>query len=227
MGIYQPDDQADPIALMLTFRIKGSNMNYSEMAFTDAVKELQERLGSRLSYERMEKRNYVDGLTGHEEDFIAQIDSFYIASFGENGFPYIQHRGGPKGFIKVIDQATIGIVDFIGNRQYISTGNISKNAKVSLILLSYPLRARLKIYAEAEILELQDDSNLYDFLIPEDYQFKPERMMIFHIKAYDWNCPQHINPKYSLEEVRELLEPQKRYIDKLEKEIKELKAKLG
>jgi uncharacterized protein len=200
-------------------------MNYSELAFTDAVKKLQERLGSRLSYERVEKRSYVDGLTEQEEDFIAQIDSFYIASFGENGFPYIQHRGGPKGFIRIIDKATIGIVDFIGNRQYISTGNISKNPNVSLILLSYPLRARLKIYAEAEIVELQEDSSLYDFLSPKDYQFKPEKMMIFKIKAYDWNCPQHINPKYTLEEVRELLEPQQQYINRLEEEIKALKAK--
>jgi predicted pyridoxine 5'-phosphate oxidase superfamily flavin-nucleotide-binding protein len=200
-------------------------MNYSELAFTDAVKKLQERLGSLLSYERVEKRSYVDGLTEQEEDFIAQIDSFYIASFGENGFPYIQHRGGPKGFIRIIDKATIGIVDFIGNRQYISTGNISKNPNVSLILLSYPLRARLKIYAEAEIVELQEDSSLYDFLSPKDYQFKPEKMMIFKIKAYDWNCPQHINPKYTLEEVRELLEPQQQYINRLEEEIKALKAK--
>lgn len=202
-------------------------MNYSELAFTDAVKKLQERLGSRLSYERMEKRSYVDGLTAQEEEFIAQIDSFYMASFGENGFPYIQHRGGPKGFIRVIDQQTIGIVDFIGNRQYISTGNISKNPKVSLILMSYPLRARLKIYAEAEIVELQEDSSLYDFLRPKDYQFKPEKMMIFKIKAYDWNCPQHINPKYTLEEVRELLEPQRQYINKLEEEIKALQARMG
>jgi len=201
-------------------------MNYSELAFTDAVKQLQEKLGSRFSYERVQKMSYVDGLTDAEIDYIAQIDSFYIASFGENGYPYIQHRGGPKGFIKVIDKSTIGMVDFIGNRQYISSGNISENPKVSLILLSYVLKARLKIYAEAEIVELHEDSNLYDFLRPKDYKFKPEWMMIFKIKAYDWNCPQHINPKYGIEEVRELLEPQQRYIASLEQEIKELKAKL-
>jgi len=201
-------------------------MNYSELAFTDAVKELQEKLGSRFSYERVQKMSYVDGLTDAETDFIAQIDSFYIASFGENGFPYIQHRGGPKGFIKVIDKSTIGIVDFIGNRQYISSGNISQNPKVSLILLSYVLKARLKIYAEAEIVELHEDSDLYDFLRPKDYKFKPEWMMIFKIRAYDWNCPQHINPKYSMDEVRELMEPQQRYIASLEQEIKELKEKL-
>lgn len=201
-------------------------MNYAELAFTDAIKNLQERLGSRLSYERMEKSSYVDGLTEAETDFIAEIDSFYLASFGENGYPYIQHRGGPKGFIRVIDKSTIGIVDFVGNRQYISAGNISMNPKVSLILLSYPLRTRLKIYAEAEIVELSEDNNLYDFLRPKDYKFKPERMILFKINAYDWNCPQHINPKYTVEEIRELLEPQKQYIDTLEKEIKALKEKL-
>lgn len=201
-------------------------MNYSELAFTDAIKNLQEKSGSRLSYERMEKMSYVDGLTDYETDFIAQIDSFYIASFGENGYPYIQHRGGPKGFIRVIDKSTIGIVDFTGNRQYITTGNISENPKVSLILLSYPLKTRLKIYAEAEIAELSEDKSFYDFMRPKDYKFKPERILIFNIKAYDWNCPQHINPKYSIEEIRELMEPQKQYITTLETEIKELKEKL-
>jgi predicted pyridoxine 5'-phosphate oxidase superfamily flavin-nucleotide-binding protein len=201
-------------------------MNYSQLAFTDAVKKLQERMGSRLNYERVEKMSYTDGLTDDETNFIANIDSFYIASFGENGYPYIQHRGGPKGFIRVIDNVTIGIVDFVGNRQYISAGNISRNPKVSLILLSYPLRARLKIYAEAEIIELNEDNGLYEFLRPEDYKFKPERMMVFNIKAYDWNCPQHITPKYSIEEVEELIEPQKQYIASLERELTLLKEKL-
>jgi predicted pyridoxine 5'-phosphate oxidase superfamily flavin-nucleotide-binding protein len=202
-------------------------MNYSQLAFTDAVKKLQERLGSRHNYERLEKMSYIDGLTDYETNFIANMDSFYLASFGENGYPYIQHRGGPKGFIKVIDKATIGIVDFVGNRQFITTGNISKNPKVSLILLSYPLRARLKIYAEAEIVELHNDSSLYEFLRPDDYNFKPERMMVFNIKAYDWNCPQHITPRYTVEEVEELVEPQKQYIASLEQEISMLKEKLG
>ena len=202
-------------------------MNYSELAFTDSVKKLQERLGSRGSYDRREKVSYVDGLTDSEKEFISHMDSFYMASFGENDFPYIQHRGGPKGFIKVIDNKTIGIVDFAGNRQYISVGNISVNPKVSLIMVSYPLRARLKIYAEAEIVEISDDERLYDLLKPDDYKFKPERMMIFKIQAYDWNCPQHISPKYSIPEVQELFEPQKQYIEKLERELKDLKEKLS
>jgi len=201
-------------------------MNYAELAFTDAIKKLQERLGSRVSYERMQKMSYVDGLTEYETDFIAQLDSFYMSSFGENGYPYIQHRGGPKGFIKVIDKSTIGIVDFSGNKQYISVGNISKNPKVSLILVSYPLRARMKIYAEAEIVEIDEDHNLYNFLRPQDYKFKPERMILFHIKAYDWNCPQHITPKFSVAEMQEIFEPQKQYINKLEQENEALKKKL-
>lgn len=201
-------------------------MNYSELAFTDAIKKIQERLGSRAAYERMQKMTYVDGLTDNETEFISHLDSFYMSSSGENGFPYIQHRGGPKGFIKVIDKMTIGIVDFTGNRQYISVGNISRNPKVSLILLSYPLQARLKIYAEAEIIEIDENHKLYEDLRPQDYKFKPERMMIFHIKAYDWNCPQHITPKYSIEEIQELFEPQKEYIKTLEQEVRSLKEKL-
>lgn len=201
-------------------------MNYAELAFTDAIKKLQERLGSRGNYDRVEKMSYVDGLTDYETEFITQMDSFYMASFGDNGFPYIQHRGGPKGFIKIIGNTTIGIVDFAGNRQYISVGNISKNPKVSLIFVSYPLRARLKIYAEAETIEMSEDNRLYNLLKPKDYKFKPERMIIFKIKAYDWNCPQHITPKYSASEMEALFAPQTEYINKLELEVRTLREEL-
>lgn len=200
-------------------------MNYSKLAFTDVIKTIQERLGSRSTYERVENTSYVDGLTPIEKEFISQMDSFYMASFGENGYPYIQHRGGPKGFIKVIGNETIGIVDFSGNRQYISVGNIAKNPKVSLILLSYPLRARLKIYAEAEIVEIQDNPELFDLLKPEDYKFRPERLMLFHIKAYDWNCPQHITPRYTTAEIEAMMEPKDEYIRQLAQELKTLRKK--
>lgn len=202
-------------------------MNYSQLAFTDVIKSLQKKLGSRTTYERVEKMSYVDGLTPIESQFISELDSFYMASFGENGYPYIQHRGGPKGFIKVINDETIGIVDFSGNRQYISVGNITRNPKVSLILLSYPLRARLKIYAEAEIVEIKDNPALFDQLKPEDYKFKPERMLLFHIKAYDWNCPQHITPKYTVPEIEEFVRPKDEYISKLEKEVAALRKQLA
>ena len=202
-------------------------MNYAQLAFTDAIKKMQEEVGSRSAYDRMEKMSVVDGLTDNEINFIGDRDSFYMASFGENEYPYIQHRGGPAGFIKVIDNKTIGIVDFSGNRQYISTGNISKNEKVALILLSYPQRARLKIYANAKIVDLEENEELYNLLKPTDYKFKPERMMIFEIQAYDWNCPQHITPRYTAEEIEEALLPQKEYIKNLEDKIKELESKLS
>lgn len=202
-------------------------MNYQQLAFTDAIKKIQEEVGSRSTYDRMEKMSVVDGLTNNEINFIGDRDSFYMASFGENEYPYIQHRGGPAGFIKVIDNKTIGIVDFVGNRQYISTGNISKNNKVALILLSYPQRARLKIYANAKIVDLKENEELYNLLKPADYKFKPERMMIFEIQAYDWNCPQHITPRYTAEEIEEALLPQKEYIKNLEDKIKELESKLS
>lgn len=176
-------------------------MNYSKLAFTDAIKAIQTQNGSRKGYERMEKLQVVDGLSDNEIAFIEDRDSFYLASFGENGYPYIQHRGGPKGFVKVLDTNTIGIVDFSGNKQYISVGNFQTNPRVSLIMVDYPQRARLKLYAEVRIVELEADPQLFERLDPVDYKHRPERMLVFDIKAYDWNCPQHITPRYTLEEI--------------------------
>lgn len=202
-------------------------MNYGKLAFTDAIKRKQEEAGSRNAYDRMEKMSVVDGLTENEINFINDRDSFYMASFGENDYPYIQHRGGPAGFLKIIDEKTIGMVDFSGNRQYISTGNISKNDKVALIMISYPHKARLKIYAQAKIVELEDNKELYDLLKPDDYKFRPERMLLFDIQAYDWNCPQHITARYTADEIEQALLPQKKYISDLENKIKELELKLS
>lgn len=200
--------------------------NFASIAFTDTVKAMQEKLGSRASYARMERDSYVDGLTENEIGFIAGRDSFYIASIGENNFPYIQHRGGPKGFVKVLDAKRIGFIDFSGNRQYISVGNIMTNNNVALIMVDYPAMARLKILAKAEIIELKDEPRLYDLLNLADYKFKPERMMVLHIEAYDWNCPQHIIPRYTVEDIGEAFAGQRNYIATLESEIKELKLKL-
>lgn len=200
--------------------------NFAAIAFTDAVKATQEKLGSRSGYARMERDIYVDGLTENEIDFIAKRDSFYMASIGENNFPYIQHRGGPKGFLKVLDAKRIGFIDFRGNRQYISTGNIATNNNVALIMVDYPARARLKILAKAEIVGLIDDPSLYDLLELDDYKFKPEQMMIFNIEAYDWNCPQHITPRYTVEDIEEAIAGQRNYLAKLETEVEELKLKL-
>lgn len=200
--------------------------NFAALAFTEAVKAMQEKTGSRASYARMERDTYVDGLTKNEIAFISQRDSFYMASIGENNFPYIQHRGGPKGFVKVLDAKRIGFIDFRGNMQYISVGNIATNNNVALIMVDYPSRTRLKILAKAEIVELKDDPELYELLDLDDYKFKPERMMVFHVEAYDWNCPQHITPRYTVEDIEEAFAGQRAHIAKLQAEIKELKQKL-
>ncbi len=200
--------------------------NFATLAFTDAVKAMQEKAGSRSSYARMERDSYVDGLTDSEIGFIAERDSFYMASIGENNFPYIQHRGGPKGFIKVLDEKRIGFIDFRGNMQYITVGNMATNNNVALIMVDYPARARLKILAKATIVELKDDPALFELLDLEDYKFKPERMMLFQIEAYDWNCPQHITPRYTAEEIEAAFAGQRNHIAKLEAEVKAFKNKL-
>jgi predicted pyridoxine 5'-phosphate oxidase superfamily flavin-nucleotide-binding protein len=200
--------------------------NFAALAFTDSVKAMQEKTGSRASYARMEKDKFVDGLTENEIDFIAQRDSFYMASISENNFPYIQHRGGPKGFVKVLDAKRIGFIDFRGNMQYISVGNIADTNNVALIMVDYPSKTRLKILAKAEVVELKDNPALYDLLDLTEYKFKPERMIVLNIEAYDWNCPQHITPRYTVEDIKEVFAAQRDYIAKLETAVKELKLKL-
>ncbi|WP_142784668.1 pyridoxamine 5'-phosphate oxidase family protein [Changchengzhania lutea] len=200
--------------------------NFAEIAFTDAVKKLQEQHGSRKAYERMEKFSVIDGLTENEISFIKNQNSFYLASIGVKAFPYIQHRGGSKGFLKVLDSKRIGFIDFVGNKQYVSVGNMVTNNNVSLIMIDYPTRTRLKIYAKSEVIELKVKPELYELLDLDDYKFRPERMMIFHIEAYDWNCPQHITPRYTVDEINEAFLPQQEYITSLEEEIKVLKEKI-
>ena len=200
--------------------------NFAEIAFTSAVKEMQEKLGSRTSYARMERDTYLDGLTENEINFIERRDSFYMATIGENNFPYIQHRGGPKGFLKVLDAKRLGFIDFKGNMQYISVGNLAANNNVALIMVDYPSKSRLKIFAKTEIIELKDDPSLYKMLDLSEYKFRPERMMVLHIEAYDWNCPQHITPRYTVEDIEEAFAPQRNYIAQLEAEVKALKQQL-
>jgi predicted pyridoxine 5'-phosphate oxidase superfamily flavin-nucleotide-binding protein len=201
-------------------------MNYAEIAFSDASKRFQERYGSRASYARMEHFKNPDGLSEYEADFISHQDNFYMATNGKNGFPYIQFRGGPKGFLKILDDQTLGFVDFGGNKQYISMGNLTTNNKVALFLLDQAAKARLKIYAEAEILEIEDDAELFEKLALGDYKYRPERIIVLHVKAYDWNCPQHITERYTLEEISEEFSAQHDYINKLREENERLKAQL-
>lgn len=201
-------------------------MNYAKLAFTDAVKALQEVNGSRRNYERVEKHGVTDGLGDNEMAFIEDQDHFFMASFGENGYPYIQHRGGPAGFLKVLDPKTLGFVDFGGNKQYISVGNLQTNPNVALIMVSYPQRARLKVYAKARIVEISEDSVLFEKTDPADYPHRPERMIVLDVQAFDWNCPQHITPRYTVEEIQTAFEPQREHIATLESEIQALKKQL-
>lgn len=201
--------------------------NFAEIAFTPEVRKLQEKMGSRASYARMERDTWQDGLTESEAEFISQRDSFYMASIGVNGFPYIQHRGGPKGFVKVLDAKNLGFIDFKGNSQYITVGNLATNNNASLIMVDYPARTRLKIYAKARIVELKDEPQLFKFLDLEDYNFRPERMIVLEVEAYDWNCPQNITPRYTEGEITELFATQINRITELNNEIAELKLRLN
>ena len=202
-------------------------MNYPKTAFSEASKRFQERYGSRASYARMEAYRDTDGLTEDERDFISLQDNFYMATIGENGFPYIQFRGGPKVFLKVLDDKTLGFIDFGGNKQYITVGNLTTNNKVSLFLLDQAAKARLKIYAEARVLEIDDNPELFDKLNLGDYKFRPERIIILNVTAYDWNCPQHITERYTLEEIRDEFMAQHEYIEKLRTENAALKKRLA
>jgi predicted pyridoxine 5'-phosphate oxidase superfamily flavin-nucleotide-binding protein len=181
------------------------SQNFTNYTFTESVKKAQEKYGSRDSYAKMDE-NGPDQyqLFQREMAHIDRQDSFYISTVGENGWPYVQFRGGPRGFLKAIDQTTLGYADFRGNMQYISTGNMNANKKASLILLHYPSKTRLKLWVETEILDPEQHPDLKEKLVLPEYKAKVERLVIFHIKAFDWNCPQHITPRYTMEEIEKL-----------------------
>ncbi|MEW6131507.1 MAG: pyridoxamine 5'-phosphate oxidase family protein [Acidobacteriota bacterium] len=197
--------------------------NFAEIAFTENVKAQQEKYGSRRSYVRMEQMERGTELSFAEADFIAARDSFYLATVGENGFPYVQFRGGPSGFLKVLDARTLAYADFRGNLQYISVGNLHGNDKAALILMDYARRQRLKIYARIEVIAAKDAPELIAQLHHATYQAQVERAMLLHVEAFDWNCPQHITPRFTREEIRELNTPLYERIAQQEAEIKRLK----
>jgi ferredoxin-NADP reductase len=180
---------------------------FAEIAFTDSVKKEQEKQRSRANYATMEQGedfNYL--LSQQEADYIHARDSFYMASVSETDWPYVQHRGGPIGFLKVIDEKTIGFADYTGNKQYVSTGNFKKNDRVSLILMDYPNRRRLKILGRISII-CEDDTTTLAMLEDDNYRVKIERGFIIHIEAFDWNCPKHITPKYTETDIEKMLAP--------------------
>ena len=196
----------------------------SDIAFTPAVKAVQERLGSRAGYARMdEKGGWRDRVTDDLAAFLIQRDSFYLATATAEGQPYIQHRGGAAGFLKVLDDKTLAFADFSGNRQYITSGNLGENDKAYIFLMDYPNRRRIKIWGRARVVE--DDPELIEKLIEPGYAGKPERAILFTVEAWDVNCPQHITPRYSEDEILTLESPLKQRIAELEAEVAALQAK--
>ncbi len=190
----------------------------SNIAFTPSVKAVQERLGSRSTYARVEQRGgWKDKVTPDLKAFIAERDSFYLATATADGQPYIQHRGGPKGFLKVIDERTLAFADFAGNRQFLSTGNLSENDKAYIFLMDYPNRRRIKIWGRARVVE--NDLALIERLADPDYEGKLQRAVVFDVAAWDINCPQHITRRFDEEEVAALLAPLRSRIAELEAEV--------
>jgi predicted pyridoxine 5'-phosphate oxidase superfamily flavin-nucleotide-binding protein len=194
--------------------------HFAEIAFTPAVKKVQEELGSRSSYARME--GVPDAvnlrLTEAEVGFIAARNSLYMATIGETGWPYIQHRGGPTGFVRVLDESTIGFADFRGNRQYVSVGNLMSDDRVSLFFMDYPNKTRLKLFGRARIVGL-DDQAVLSCLETPDYRSRIERGFVITVEGFDWNCPQHITERHTLEEVRVVTAPLMARIAQLEAEL--------
>jgi predicted pyridoxine 5'-phosphate oxidase superfamily flavin-nucleotide-binding protein len=201
--------------------------NFGSLAFTPAVKALQERHGSRRQYERVERSQVADRLGPDETAFLAERDSFYMASVGETGWPYIQHRGGAKGFLKVIDEHTVAFADFRGNKQYITTGNVSKDDRVALVLVDYPAQTRLKILGHARTLEGEETREWIPRLADPGYPAAIERVFVVHVEAFDWNCPQHITPRFTAEEIQEVVGPLERRTAELEHENRILRARLA
>jgi uncharacterized protein len=199
---------------------------FAELAFTPLVKEQQQLHGSRHLYERVEhSADPGDRLGPDEQAFIRARDGLYMASVSETGWPYIQFRGGSPGFLHVVDDQTLGFADLRGNRQYISTANLQHDDRVALFLMDYPAQSRLKILGRARILE--GDSGAEELIeklrVPEE-KTQPERAVLIHVEGFDWNCPQHITPRYTEGELTEILAPMRLRLEALEAENKRLRA---
>ncbi|HAO40140.1 MAG TPA: pyridoxamine 5'-phosphate oxidase [Afipia sp.] len=196
----------------------------SDVAFTPAVKAIQARKGSRGGYAHMEDgggfRTEIDEALAA---FIGEQTSFFLATANAEGQPYIQHRGGPAGFIRILDKTTLAFADFRGNRQYITQGNLSENPKAYIFLIDYVNRRRIKIWGEARVVE--DDPALIATLMPKDYKAKPEQAILFNITAWDSNCPQHIPMKFDAADVAAAIAERDARISELEAEVARLKQK--
>lgn len=197
---------------------------FLDIAMTPAVRAAQAANGAEGLYDKVGINRSFDRFTDAEAAFIAARDSFYMASVSETGWPYVQHRGGPPGFLKIIDAKTLAFADFRGNRQYITLGNTSTENRVALILMDYPNRRRLKIYARIEVSE---DPELAQAVATPGYRGLPERVFLLHLEAFDWNCPQHITPRFTEAEVAAAAAPLTSRLVELEAENVALRAALA
>jgi uncharacterized protein len=195
----------------------------SDVAFTPTVKAVQARKGSRASYRRLEEKGgWQSRITPELADFIQSQTSIFLATANAEGQPYIQHRGGPAGFLRVLDHKTIGFADFAGNRQYITQGNLADNPKAHLFLIDYAHEQRLKIWGEARVVE--NDDALTAQLMPQGYRARPEQVILFSVSAWDANCPQHIPQRFEAADVAAALAERDSRIEALQAEIKRLRA---
>ena len=194
----------------------------SDVAFSPAVKQIQTRKGSREHYRHQEQRGWRTEVDDNLAAFLAETSSFYLATASADGQPYIQHRGGPKGFLKVLDKHTLAFADFAGNRQYITQGNLSENPKAYIFVMDYAHRRRLKIWGEARVVE--DDSALVQSMMPKGYRARGEQVVLFTISAWDTNCPQHIPRKFDAADVAAALATRDARIAELEAEVVALKG---
>lgn len=194
----------------------------SDVAFTGAVKSIQLRKGSRDAYAHAEERGWRTEIDDDLAGFLAEATSFYLATASAAGQPYIQHRGGPKGFLKVLDRRTLAFADFAGNRQYITQGNLSENPRAYIFVMDYAHRRRVKIWGKARVVE--DDAALTQSLMPKDYRARGEQAILFEVAAWDTNCHQHIPQKFDAGDVAAALAAREARIAELEAEVAALKA---
>jgi len=195
----------------------------SDIAFTPVVKAAQERRGSRAGYAKMERKGgWRDTVSGELAAFIAERDSFYLATASADGRPYIQHRGGPKGFLRVLDEKTLAFADFGGNRQYITVGTLEENDKAFIFLMDYANRRRIKIWGRARYVE--EDAALLARLAVPGYEAKVERAILFAVEAWDSNCPQHITQRFTFDDIAPTIDALKRRIAELEAEVAALRG---
>jgi predicted pyridoxine 5'-phosphate oxidase superfamily flavin-nucleotide-binding protein len=200
---------------------------FLNIAITPSVQAVQAEQGvDRLLADFNGHRDF-NRFTENEAAFIAARDSFYMATVSETGWPYVQHRGGPPGFLKVVDETALAFADYRGNRQYISVGNLHADGRAALILMDYARRARLKIYAHAEAVALDKDPALVALTVEPAYKGKPERLIKLRLEAFNWNCPRHITPRFTEGEVAHAIQPLRDRLAALESENADLRAKLA